>query len=57
MVDRTLNFAEKERFAKTGERIVNNSGAPLGVSGATKKLRVTPANFAHGRQKKLLFSH
>jgi pyruvate kinase len=40
VVDRAINFAFKEEFAKPGERVVITAGVPLGTPGATNMLRV-----------------
>ena len=40
MVNQALDFAEREGFAKTGERVVITGGVPLGVTGTTNMLRV-----------------
>jgi pyruvate kinase len=40
MVDHALDYAEREGFAKTGERVVITGGVPLGVTGTTNMLRV-----------------
>jgi len=40
MVDQALEFAEREGFAKTGERVVITGGVPLGVTGTTNMLRI-----------------
>ena len=40
MVDQAVDFAEREGFAKTGERVVITGGVPLGVTGTTNMLRV-----------------
>jgi pyruvate kinase len=40
MVDQALEFAEREGFAQTGERVVITGGVPLGVTGTTNMLRV-----------------
>ncbi|HEY3636660.1 MAG TPA: pyruvate kinase [Rhizomicrobium sp.] len=40
VVERAVQIAESEGFAKTGERIVITAGVPLGTPGATNLLRV-----------------
>ena len=40
MVDQALEFAQREGFAKTGERVVITGGVPLGVTGTTNMLRI-----------------
>ncbi|MGZ5920690.1 MAG: pyruvate kinase [Rhizomicrobium sp.] len=40
MVDQAIAFAEREGFAKTGDRVVITGGVPLGVTGTTNMLRV-----------------
>jgi pyruvate kinase len=40
MVDRAVDFAQREGFAAAGERVVITGGVPLGVAGTTNMLRV-----------------
>jgi pyruvate kinase len=40
MVDQAIAFAEREGFAKAGDRVVVTGGVPLGVTGTTNMLRV-----------------
>jgi pyruvate kinase len=40
MVDQAIAYAEKEGFAKAGDRVVITGGVPLGVTGTTNMLRV-----------------
>ena len=40
VVERATEMAQREGFAKAGERIVITAGVPLGTSGSTNLLRV-----------------
>jgi pyruvate kinase len=40
MVNQAMDFAEREGFAKAGERVVITGGVPLGVTGTTNMVRV-----------------
>jgi pyruvate kinase len=40
VVERATEMAQREGFAKPGERIVITAGVPLGTSGSTNLLRV-----------------